>query len=550
MKIQLENNELIENVINSMADLLMTVNNEGIIQMVNQAALLLLGYKEHEMIGKPVRILTGQETFLSAEEFKTMLETKKLVEIEKEFVSKKGKKLTVLLSISILQGHSAAAVIVAKDISKRLEDEQKLQQYAAELEEKNKELENLTNSYKQVAENLKQSQKELIAANNFTNNIMDSMVDFVVVVDMDLTIRRVNPAALKLNGYEEHELIGQSVNMLMADRTFNEKGVELIRQLRSVQNLDKVNRRKDGRTIPISLSMSVLTDENGEDCGIVCVGKDVTPMVKAKADLEKTNERLRQSNRELEDFAYVASHDLQEPLRKVQAFGDRLQRKCADDLSDEGKDYIKRMRDAAGRMQKLINDLLTFSRVTSKAQPFQTVDVKEIAKEVISDLEVRIEQTNGKVEIGDLPVLDADPLQMRQLLQNLIGNALKFHRPDETPIIRIYSDAPTMTGGSFSIAGKEVQTVGNSNQVCKIIVQDNGIGFEEKYLNKIFTVFQRLHGRSEYEGSGIGLAVCRKIAERHGGSITAESVPNRGSTFLVTLPLTQTDKEINNEERH
>lgn len=386
----LNNKNLVENILNSMADLLITVEDDGTIQSVNLATLFLLGYEEDEIVGKPISLLTKNESFLTKDEFERLLEFKKLLEVEKDFFSKDGEKISVSVSASVLQGKKTAAVVVAKDISKRLEDDRKLRQYATKLE---------------------------------------------------------------------------------------------------------------------------------------------------------------QSNRELEDFAYVASHDLQEPLRKVQAFGDRLQRKCADSLNEEGNDYIRRMRDAAGRMQNLINDLLTFSRVSSKAQPFQHVDINKITKEVVSDLEIRIEQTGGIVEIGNLPTIEADPVQMRQLLQNLIGNALKFHRPDDNPVIKIYSDAPSMTGGSLLIDGKEIQTIGNSNQVCKIIIRDNGIGFEEKYLDKIFTVFQRLHGRGEYEGSGIGLAVCRKIVERHGGTITAQSEPNQGATFLVTLPLAQTDMEINTNEK-
>lgn len=394
---------------------------------------------------------------------------------------------------------------------------------------------------------LEQSKNELAATKNFSENVMDSMVDFVLVSDMDLTIRRVNPATIKLSGYAEEELVGKSVNMLLADRPYNEKGVELLRRKGYVQNLTKLNRRKDGSIVPISMSMCIIRDENGDESGIVCVGKDITEIVKAREEIEKSNRRLRQSNRELQDFAYVASHDLQEPLRKVQAFGDRLNKKFADQLSDEGGDYIRRMRDAAGRMQRLINDLLTFSRVSSKAQPFQTVNVKQIAEEVVSDLEVRIEQTNAEIEIGELPTIDADPVQMRQLLQNLIGNALKFYRREETPLIKIYADAPEQTGGSFTFEGEQIQTVGNSDQTCTIVVEDNGIGFDEKYLEKIFTVFQRLHGRTEYEGSGIGLAVCRKIAERHNGSITARSEPDKGSTFLITLPITQINEEIKSQ---
>jgi signal transduction histidine kinase len=237
--------------------------------------------------------------------------------------------------------------------------------------------------------------------------------------------------------------------------------------------------------------------------------------------LTELTRRLEISNRELQDFASVASHDLQEPLRKIQAFGDRLAVRCADQLGPEGNDYLRRMQNAAGRMQTLINDLLAFSRVTTKAQPFVPVDLARVAREVVSDLEARIEQSGATVEVGDLPVLDADPLQMRQLLQNLLGNALKFARPDIAPRVRLGTEE-----------GAEPGTV-------RLAVADNGIGFDEKYLDRIFTVFQRLHGRGAYEGTGIGLAVCRKIAERHGGAITARSRPGEGATFLVTLPLHQ-----------
>ena len=249
----------------------------------------------------------------------------------------------------------------------------------------------------------------------------------------------------------------------------------------------------------------------------------------ALRDLRIFSNKLEVSNRELEEFASVASHDLQEPLRKVQAFGDRLRIKAGPSLSDEGRDYLERMQNAAGRMQRLINDLLTFSRVTSKGQPFAPVQLSVIAHEVVSDLETRIEQTHGQVEIGDLPTIDADPLQMRQLFQNLIGNALKFHRNDVPPIICI----------SSTIIMQSDETPAADLPYCQITVTDNGIGFDEKYLDRIFNVFQRLHARSEYEGTGVGLAVCRRIAERHHGTITAESTPGQGSTFIVTLPVKQ-----------
>lgn len=251
----------------------------------------------------------------------------------------------------------------------------------------------------------------------------------------------------------------------------------------------------------------------------------------AQAQLLEQETRQRQeltrSNEELQQFASIASHDLQEPLRKIQAFGNRLKEKYSEELTEQGLDYLERMQNAAQRMQALIQDLLILSRITTRAQPFMVVNLAQITQEVLSDLEVRIQQTEGRVEVGELPTINADPLQMRQLLQNLIGNALKFHRDEEPPIVKI--DA--------QLFGQQPIAEASSATICQITVEDKGIGFDEKYLDRIFNVFQRLHGRSQYQGTGMGLAICRKIVERHGGSITAESKPGRGAKFIVTLPI-------------
>lgn len=245
----------------------------------------------------------------------------------------------------------------------------------------------------------------------------------------------------------------------------------------------------------------------------------------------RQREELARSNAELQQFASVASHDLQEPLRKIQAFGNRLKASCGEALTPQGIDYLERMQNAAMRMQTLIEDLLTFSRITTKALPFVKVNLAQIAQEVLSDLELAIAQTEGRVDVGYLHTIEAEPVQMRQLLQNLIGNALKFHKNGETPVVKLDTqllDRQQQPVESYAIA-----------QFCQIIVQDNGIGFEEKYLDRIFNVFQRLHSRSEYEGTGMGLAIVRKIAERHGGNVTAKSRLGQGSTFIITLPIQQ-----------
>lgn len=265
---------------------------------------------------------------------------------------------------------------------------------------------------------------------------------------------------------------------------------------------------------------------------IIKMDRALTQQKHAETEAIMYAEKLRISNTELQEFAYIASHDLQEPLRKITAFGDRLKTKYVKVLDEQGLDYLGRMQNAARRMQNLINGLLMFSRVTTKAQPFVSVDLSAVTKEVLSDLEVRIQETGGKVDVKDLPSVEADPIQMRQLFQNLIGNALKFAKTDHPPVVNI--------SGAYVDNDKESSGSGSENRkLYQITIEDNGIGFDEKYIDRIFGMFQRLHGRGEYEGTGIGLAVCKKIVERHKGSIVVKSAPDKGTKFIFTLPVKQ-----------
>jgi light-regulated signal transduction histidine kinase (bacteriophytochrome) len=288
------------------------------------------------------------------------------------------------------------------------------------------------------------------------------------------------------------------------------------------QQFDTLFRRNDGTIYPVALRILF---SHGKD-GVVGVllAQDITDRQQQLEKLRAYAQRLESSNRELQDFAFVASHDLQEPLRKVRAFGDRLKANESEHLTERGIDYINRMQNAAERMQTLINDLLKLSRVTTKARPFVPVELTNVAYEVVDDLEARINEVGGCVEIGTLPVVQADALQMRQLLQNLIGNALKFRRADEAPQVRLFSEL--------------IDTTTDAPARYRITVEDNGIGFDKQYAERIFTPFERLHSRQEYEGTGMGLALCKKIVERHGGTIAASGRPGTGSSFSITLPAT------------
>ncbi|MBW4690951.1 MAG: PAS domain S-box protein [Lyngbya sp. HA4199-MV5] len=273
----------------------------------------------------------------------------------------------------------------------------------------------------------------------------------------------------------------------------------------------------------------VVRDRAGKPLRMSGTHKDISDHKQAKADLRTLATQLEQSNQELQNFAFVASHDLKEPLRTIRNFSNLLQSRCGKQLNDQGKDYVNRMQNAAHRMQTLIDDLLLLSRISTQAEPFVSVDLNPIVETVLSGLEVKIQETNAAIDIEPLPTLEADPTQIHQLLQNLISNALKFHG-DKPPVVKIRSQVLMLPSAKQNLLTK---------QMYQISIQDQGIGFDEQYRDRIFKIFERLHGRSEYEGTGIGLAVCRRIVERHNGSIVAQSAPGKGSTFTITLPIKQ-----------
>ncbi|HEY9661174.1 MAG TPA: ATP-binding protein [Allocoleopsis sp.] len=357
----------------------------------------------------------------------------------------------------------------------------------------------------------------------------------VIEWNLEFRVLEWNAAAEQIFGYSRREALGQPVTALVLPKGARDEIHQIwqrLIQFKTSISIAKQNVTGDGRSIICEWHNTPLIDEVGNVISVVSLVNDITHRKRTEAELRRFAAQLKQSNQALQEFAAVASHDLQEPLRKIQAFGDRLKTTCAESLSPEGQDYLQRMQHASQRMQSLIKGLLAFSRITTQAKPFIPVNLNELLREVLSDLEIRIQQANAVIEVGDLPTLDADPLQMSQLLQNLIGNALKFHRPNLPPHIQIQAEILTgLESSRFPAPVTPLQ--------CQICVTDNGIGFDQKYLDRVFMLFHRLHDRTTYEGSGMGLAICRKIVERHNGQITAHSTPGVGSTFIVNLPMKQ-----------
>lgn len=352
----------------------------------------------------------------------------------------------------------------------------------------------------------------------------------VAVTDQLGRITYGNNKFYEITGYTEHELIGKTHSVINSRVHPPEFFQQMWKTISSgeIWKGEICNRTKKGNLYWVDTTIVPLLGKEGNPQEYISIRFEITRRKEAEELLAASAEKLAKSNRELEDFASIAAHDLQEPLRKIQAFSERINQRLLNIVNgiqkfdseaqeaQEISDYLKRMRDAAQRMQNLILDLLTYSRVSTQARPFVPVDLNEIIAEVISDLEVRIEQSHGEIQVAKLPTLQADRIQMRQLFQNLISNALKFHKKGIPPRVSIYASV--------------------DSSYCEIYVQDDGIGFDEKYLSRIFTIFQRLHGKHEYEGTGVGLAVCRRIVDRHQGSITAKSSLGAGATFIVRFP--------------
>lgn len=351
----------------------------------------------------------------------------------------------------------------------------------------------------------------------------------VAITDKRGIITYVNEKFCVMSKYPREELIGQTHRIINSGHHPKEFFIEMWKTIASSRTWEGEirNRAKDGSYYWVHTTIVPFIDEHGKPAQYVAVRYEITAKKIAEEQLRVYAKKLEFSNQELTDFASVAAHDLQEPLRKIQSFSDRLKTRAKDELKPESLEYVDRIQSSAQRMQILINDLLSYSRVTTQAQPFSLVSLNQVATQVISDLEIRLEQSKGSVEFKDLPSIEADPTQMHQLFQNLISNALKFSKPEVPPVVKIEAKV------------FDQSPLGHPGPACQITIKDNGIGFDEKYLDRIFTIFQRLHGRHEYEGTGIGLAVCRKIVDRHRGAITAASSPGQGATFIVTLPLNQ-----------
>jgi signal transduction histidine kinase len=359
-------------------------------------------------------------------------------------------------------------------------------------------------------------------------DIIDTVREPLLVLDAEFRVTRTNRAFFQTFRVTPEGTIGK-VLFDLGDRQWDIPPLRALLRDRLIAERELYDVDVDhvfpgiGRKIML-LNARLVTHGPGVPRAILLAIEDVTERRLTERRLAAQRLELQRSNAALNEFAFVASHDLQEPLRKILSFGERLGTSAGPVLEGNAAHYLDRMLDAATRMRSLISDLLAYSQIATSETPFATTDLAAIAREVLADLETSIADAGARVDVGELPVIEADAPQMRQLLQNLLTNALKFRRVDVLPVIRL-------------------ETSSQLNGSRTITVTDNGIGFKQEHGEKIFRMFERLHGRAQYAGSGMGLAICRKIVERHGGTIAATSSAGQGTTFSVTLPVTQVGME-------
>ncbi len=464
--------DYVANIFRSLTESLIVFSRDGTIRSINPVTLTLLGYEESELLGSSFNnILEEEEQAL----IPRLAEKGFMRQHEAYYLGKNGQRIPVLLSGSMTRGENdsgAAFVCVARDITER----------------------------KRAEEGLRQMSKVFMDA-----------ADPILIEDLDGNVTELNEETVREYGWSRRELLGRPIETI-----FPPEGHQQVDDLRArckageeVRNIESLRCNKDGEIVPVLLTLSLLTNDAGLPMGIATLSKNIS-------ELKKTAEQLARSNEELERYAYVASHDLKEPLRMVASYVQLLASRYQGRLDAEADEFIAFAVDGATRMKRLIDDLLVHARVGVEGELFEPTNCEILVDNAFNNLRGVTQKSGATVTRGPLPTVTGDPSQLAQVFQNLIGNAVRFR-----------SEAPP-----------EVHVKGHRNDTEWLFsVCDNGIGIDPQHAERIFVIFQRLHGRAAYPGTGIGLAVCKKVVEHHGGRIWMESLPGEGSTFYFTLPM-------------
>ena len=512
-QIHQQNAEWLEDLFDHAHDLIQIVAVDGTLLYVNKSWTTLLGYSKSELQGKKINVFIDPKDRLQYQEFRSQVISGKVADgpIVFKMQAKSGQSFTVegVINLKEVEGVPQYTIGIFRDVSHRIQSEMQLQHLNQELRERE--------------HNLKQ--------------LLIQAPDAVVVIDQDSCIQFWNPKAEALFGWTAEEVLDKDLSSIIVPLHYREahsKGMKRYLETGETRVLNKtieitaLHRR--GHEFYVALTISA-TQQGGKTVFIAFI-RDISEQKQSQQELERKTKQLEKSNDHLEDFAHAASHDLKEPLRKIRFFSERLRTSLDGQLPEEGDNLLERIEVAAERMQLLVEDLLEFSHVSEQPQELEAIDLNDKVQKVLLDLELSIEEKQAQIFVSELPTVQGNRRQIQQLFYNLIGNALKYNKPDIAPIIII--SATVIKGSDAPIDISE----SDSNTPYHLIeVRDNGIGFEQQYANKIFKMFQRLHGKGQYSGTGVGLAIVRKVVENHKGHIWAESTPGEGAIFKVLIPI-------------
>jgi PAS domain S-box-containing protein len=507
---------------------------DGLLIDCNAAAEEIFGYPKEELLGKDFREFSffppkHKQTVIKA--FKTLLKVEIPERFEVQTYKKDGGLAWVQIQTSIVKSFKKKLILICfQDITEK----RKMREDLRKTQEMLKTEEELENYQKNLEKLVEERTKELKEFEEKYLSLIENLPTGIVVHDADTSVILCNKKAEELLGLSYEQMIGKKVidkdwNFLREDGTtlpLEEYPVNLITSTKKpLKNFIAgiiTSESKDVNWVLVNGFPNL--DENGIIKNIITTNTDITDRKKMEFELQKTLDKMRYLNKELERFAYVASHDLQEPLRMISSFSQLLEKRYKDKLDEDADEFIEYIVDGAKRMQKLINDLLIYSRVGRGDEPFIPIDTNVVLKNVIKNLKQSIDDTNAEITHDILPTVIANESEMIQLFQNLISNAIKFHREDP-PYIHVSAKL--------------------ENDEWIFSVKDNGIGIDSKYFDRIFIIFQRLHKKDEYGGTGIGLAVCKKIIQRHGGKIWVESEKGKGSTFYFSISIKRIISNLN-----
>lgn len=531
----------------------LNLSEEGLIVYCNEAFCDLLDLSYEKVIGSYIFDYIAED---SQELFGKYFEHAVHNPIKGEINLKAGKHIaSVYISLTSLQPHLATIGMIVTDLTEKKTNEKIITGFEVELEQKNRLLLNKNKQLeRQILEEFSESFSEYKSGKDFFNSLTCSLaektgMDYTFIAELatdgnnDFIIKVISSTAFgKLNEHFETQLHNDPAEKVIREKEFTFP--ENCRTIFPESNLIRKLKVEGYSGYP-------LYDQNKDVIGVIAVMhqkkiQDISYVEsliriaarRAEMEMERIrnekmmvikNTELQNQNVELASFSYIASHDLQEPLRKIQAFTSRIQDKEIDKLSELGQDYFARIKDSAARMQNLIEALLVYSRTNTNDIALETTDLNAILRDVQSDLQEDIREHNVHIESDTLPELQVVSLQIHQLFSNILSNAIKYRKSGISPIIKITSSIVPAT---------DIKAAGNysKSRYWKISIADNGIGFESQHETKVFELFQRLHGKSEYAGTGIGLAICKKIMQNHQGAITADGIPGIGATFHIYLP--------------